>query len=492
MGKQGRALVAMIGGLFWATAAAQPAQDRELDAAAMLADVDLAEEAYSRIHPGYTRYASTDDMAFAWQSLRTQINDGKITTVGDFYLGIEEALVPIRCDHTKAELPKALRDERDTARVYLPFRWVWVEGRAIVLDPGSATGLSAGDEVMALDGKPIAHIVEETQRFIPVDGYTDWARSGQVPDSLEFPGGAVDHFGALLEWPEPRVSVTAISATGQEKREVVSRLTFQELRALRAQNSLATDFKNAVTFERIGERAALLRIDTFVNYRYPVKPDDLYAPIFKALKREGRDSLILDLRRNGGGSGDAQMGLLAYLINEKLRLYTDMRVATLDLDGVREHLWTWDSRALNPNRAGFRSNDDGTYSLRRFVSEDLKEIRPKRDRFDGRLFVLISADNSSASTTLSAFLDAHTDAVLVGEETGGSSEGPTAGLLFTLTLPQSGIKTRVPFFRYYNNVPNPRPGFGVAPDVEAKQTVASIRAGTDPAKEAALSLVADQ
>ena len=80
----------------------------------------------------------------------------------------------------------------------------------------------------------------------------------------------------------------------------------------------------------------------------------------------------------------------------------------------------------------------------------------------------------------------------MGEKTGGSAEGPTAGLLFTLTLPESGVRTRLPFFRIYNNVPSIDSGLGVSPDIEAPLTVAAFRAGRDPAMEVARKLIEDQ
>jgi len=118
------------------------------------------------------------------------------------------------------------------------------------------------------------------------------------------------------------------------------------------------------------------------------------------------------------------MRLTAHLIPTRIKQNKELRVATLDLDGLREHLWTWHKRALKPNRLGFRKNDDGTYSIRGFVSDDLKNIKPDKYVFEGQLIVLTSNANSSASTSLVALLDEHRDATLIGERTGGSAEGP--------------------------------------------------------------------
>jgi len=475
-----------------APAYAQEAQSRFLQTDAVLADIDLAEEAYARIHPGYTRYASEEDMASAWDALRTSASDAGGLSVAELYLGVQDVLVGIRCDHTKAELPRPLADERKTQPVYLPIGWRWVEDRAIITAPNGIQDVLAGDEILKIDGRPIGQIVSEVAAYLPYDGHTEWSRNRQISDSREFMGGAVDHFGALLAWPESQARLS-VQRGDQDAREVmVDRVSFTDFAALRDAAGSVANFKDAVEFEVTADGIAVLRIDTFVNYRDPVKPDDIYNPIFKQLSDENVGTLILDLRNNGGGSSDAQMELLSYLLDRRRALYTDMRVATLDLDDLREHLWTWDSRALDPNPLGFSRNNDGTYSLRRFVSDELKQIRPKRHAFKGELVILTSDANSSASTTLAAFLAEHRGAVLVGEETGGSAEGPTAGLQFTLTLPESGITTSVPFIRYPTNISALRIGYGVKPDIEAPVTIDTLRNEADPALDAALAYIREQ
>jgi hypothetical protein len=73
---------------------------------------------------------------------------------------------------------------------------------------------------------------------------------------------------------------------------------------------------------------------------------------------------------------------------------------------------------------------------------------------------------------------------VVGEETGGSAEGPTAGQMLFLKLPASGIRVRVPLKRTDVNVPFVA-GMGVFPDVDAVEDVSDLRAGRDRALQVA-------
>ena len=296
-------------------------------------------------------------------------------------------------------------------------------------------------------------------------------------------GGGVDHFGAFL-WDIPATARLILrSADGSEREVTMDRVSFTRWSDLGRKSE--ANFKDAVTYKALSDNVGYLSVDTFVNYREPVKPKTILQPLFKAIRDAQVETLILDLRRNGGGSGDAQYELLANLISAPYKPLRELRAKTLDLDGIRPHLWTWDSRARDPNPLGFSKNEDGTYALRRFVSSDLKTVKPARYAFKGELIVLTSDTNSSGSTNMTAWLKELDRATLVGEPTGGSAQGVTAGLQFTLTLPESGVRLRLPFFYLINNVSSFERGLGMSPDMPAPMTVEAFREGRDPALEMA-------
>lgn len=461
-----------------------------LDINQIRADVTLARNAYKDIHPGYTRFTTQAVLDAAWDGIITQAESSGGMSDKDFYLAISETLALIRCDHTKAELSRAMTKDRQSARAYLPLRWTMVEGRALILDTPKGGVVSAGDEIISLDGRTIAELQTALHRYIPIDGYNDHARDTNMAGSLEFMGGAVDHFGALL-WDVPTVAQVEIaSADGSHQTVTLDRITFADWKTI-ATTSSARNFKDAVSLTRIGERGAVLRVDSFVNYRQPVDPDSLYAPVFEALKAEGRDQLILDLRRNGGGSTEASQGLFSYLTPTARKMKLTETFKTLDHDAYVDYIDTWDKRAINPPRIAFRKTKAGEYELRGAFSDGTDKVKPAKAAFKGDLTILTSRDNSSGSTNLISTVRAARDVTLIGEKTGGNPAGPTAGSIFFLTLPESGIKLRVPVIRFANNSGAVEDGVGLAPDVFAPDTVASLRDGRDPALEAALARVQD-
>jgi C-terminal processing protease CtpA/Prc len=277
-----------------------------------------------------------------------------------------------------------------------------------------------------------------------------------------------------------------VAADGSPRTVMLDRVTYADWKLIAEQGS-ASNFKDAVSFTRIGERSAVLRIDSFVNYRQPVDPDTLYAPVFEALAAEGRDQLILDLRRNGGGSTDASQGLFSYLTPTTRRMKLTETFKTLDHDAYVDYINTWEKRAINPPRLAFSKTDAGEYQLRGAFSDATDKIKPAKAAFKGTLTILTSRNNSSGSTNLVSAVRAAREVTLIGEKTGGNPAGTTAGTIFFITLPESGVKLRVPIIRFSNNAGPVEDGQGLSPDIFAPDTVVSLRGERDPAMEAALA-----
>ena len=82
-----------------------------------------------------------------------------------------------------------------------------------------------------------------------------------------------------------------------------------------------------------------------------------------------------------------------------------------------------------------------------------------------------------------------TNVTIVGEETGGGAYGNTAWLIPDVSLPETGIRFRLPLFRLVINKNIPKDGRGVQPEVESKPTAAAIRRGADYKMEKVLDLI---
>ncbi len=453
-------------------------------------DIGLLRLALEQTHPGYGRYTPVAEMERAFAALESMAVDG--IPVNQLYVESSRLLSMLRCDHTKAEIPKALASYRDEVPSYLPLQGRLVDGRFFAWHSG-LDGIRRGDEIIAINGRSLASITEAILPLIAFDGYTEHARSASFGKTSELKGGALDHFLPLLYGHSERFEIDIVNARGERRSVGGDALTYGDWLALDPDSTgRYRNFSDAdavrLTFPK--SRVALLAVDTFVNYRTPVNPDDVYRKLME--QAEGAHTLVLDLRQNGGGSEDASIGLLRFLMDRPFRVYREKRVKSIDHGELREHYGTWEQAALDPNPAGFDALDDGTYRLKpEFAGQEVRKLQPAEEAFSGRLVVMTDRNNASGSTALMTVLRERDNTVFVGETTGGNPDGTTAGILFFLKLPNSDITVRVPWFLHVPDSDVSYGGKGLEPDEAVRVSISDLVAGRDPILQRAIELAID-
>jgi C-terminal processing protease CtpA/Prc len=184
---------------------------------------------------------------------------------------------------------------------------------------------------------------------------------------------------------------------------------------------------------------------------------------FEALKRDSVRTLVLDLRENEGGSDEGALLLLQHLIRTPITMPPLRRYVAYDTvpAALRPYLRTWD-KAFYDRRGDVVPRGDGSFDLKESAQWPAG-IPVARNAFTGRVFVLTSYVNSSASHIMLRLLARRPGITLVGDPTGGSLRASTGGNLFFMTLPGTGMEVDVPLIAYDWGMSN-RAG-GVQPDI---------------------------
>ncbi|HEX6903897.1 MAG TPA: S41 family peptidase [Thermoanaerobaculia bacterium] len=447
-------------------------------------DVALVRRALETIHPGYDRYTSRADLDAAFARLEERVTRPILDV--ELYGEVSLLLARIHCDHTKAELPGALSKYRKENPSHFPFRFRLFDGRMFVesSDPAQAP-LERGTEILSINGVPVRAVLEKIAPAISYDGLTDFVKPAKLEADSDLMGSDFDHFYPIFfGFPEElRLEIRPRNAAGP-RTVTLKPISFQRWTELPwPAVSEGAEFHKTTSWKMLNPKTAYLRIDTFVNYRNPVEPATVYDPIFRAIRTHGAEHLIVDLRENGGGSTDASYGLARYLLDKPFTVTKSVRLKTIRYGDLPKYIQTWgDPKELfEPAEEKFTRLADGWFEEKR---EEVEQPSPYR--FQGKVTVLTGPGNASGSTILIARLKDEGRIRTVGQPTGGSAEGPTAGQIFFVKLPNSGIVVRVPTKRSLVNVANFQPGYGVSPDVEVKPTVEDFLAGRDPVLEAAL------
>ncbi len=473
---------------------------RMLSAEQATGDVTLLRRAIETVHPGLYRYSSKADIDAAFARLEAAARKpiSELALHGE----IARLLAAIHCDHSKAEMSDGLSAFRNQNPTHLPLRFQLIEGRMIVLSNDGQPGAPpVGSEILGINGMAVPALLLKLAPLVSYDGTTDQAIAAKLADDSDLMGDDFnENYPALFGFPDSW-QVQWKPVGGSDKATAsLKPIRFAQWTALAGPGAkYRSEFYSSISW-RLNGKVARLGIDTFVNYRNPVQATAFLGGFFAAMEEAGTEHLILDLRRNGGGSDEVPVALGRYLIGKPFVWAKPQRLKAVRYGDLPQYVSAWgDTDALfNPPLDSFTRSADGWYDripVKQGVevkdSDTRFEQQPVTEhRFAGRLTILSGPRAGSATTMAMAQFKEKAGATIIGEDSGGSAEGPTAGRIFLTKLPASGIKVRIPEAWNRTTVTSFTPGKGIAVDQLVVPTLADFEAGRDRTIAVAQGLLA--
>ena len=186
-------------------------------------------------------------------------------------------------------------------------------------------------------------------------------------------------------------------------------------------------------------------------------------------------NLVIDVRSNGGGDAGLSTLLTRYIVDHDFKLADSLYTIKppSEYKKYMQHGF-WNGLLIGTVT---KKGRDGKYHFRYFEKH---MYSPKRkNHYEGQVFILIGGNSFSATTLFTGCLKGQKNVTLVGEETGGGYYGNTAWIIPDVTLPNTGLRFRLPRFRMVVNKDRVKNGRGVMPDVFALPTSDAIRDGVD-------------
>lgn len=170
---------------------------------------------------------------------------------------------------------------------------------------------------------------------------------------------------------------------------------------------------------------------------------------FSEISENQIQHLIIDLRNNPGGK--TQKELLEYLIDQRImvckRTYMPLHDATYKNYFMKKFSFQY----LISNLVG------------RTVMFPNETILSPKSHFNGQIYVLINGRTASAASNLASILKEWTNAIIIGQESGGGYKSCNSGGTF-LKLPNSQLLIPIRSAKFENNVLVSYENDGVTPD----------------------------
>jgi len=469
-------------------------------ASAYRGDAAVLRRALEMLHPGLYRYNSPVELERRFGELEERL--ASASTPRAAYLAIARFTSTLRCGHTfpnPANQPNATADAvfRGTPRV--PFYFRWLDGRMVVTHDASAEhAFPRGTEVLAINGVPTATILSRLLEYARTDGANEAKRLANLGVHPAERWEAFDVYFPLV-FPQPSGQWTFEVRTATESPRIVRAVPATVRQRMAVYDSLrriARDTTSAPwTFSVGDDGVATLVMPSWVTFNDHWDWQGFIHRAFAELATRRATTLIVDLRGNEGGTSVGNV-ILAHLTDHEivptqLRRYTRYRAAPADL---KPYLDTWDRSfddwgpAATPAAPPPGGGADGFFRLTRFGDDSASEvIRPVAPRFGGTVFVLVGADNSSATFEFALAVREQRLGTLVGQPTGGNQRGINGGAFYFVRLPSSGVEVDLPLIGFFP--PGNRPDAGLTPDVIVRVTSKDVAEGRDPEVAAVRKLV---
>ncbi len=445
-------------------------------------DIDILRRAYGELHPGLLRYSSAREIDARLSVLDQQWR--RSATLAQRYLAISRFLGTIRCGHSYANFfnqKTSVAQTLFTGKNRLPFDFRWLGNAMIVVrDPSGA--MPPGTRIEAIDRRPPAEILTALLPLARADGANDAKRRRLLSVDSENDYETFDIFYPMVFRIEDRFAIRARTPSGKLLARTFDPIDLETRRRQRVQKPSADPDGPHWTISHQG-KSAILKMDGWALYDSKWDWRAWLDTAFDDMVRRDTDRLIIDIRGTEGGD-DCGNAIIARLIDRPFPLndYSRRTRYRRVPDDLIPYLDTWDPSFRDWGADATRA-DDRFYDLK-LQSGDVA-IAQKQPRFRGKVIVLTSAENSSATFQFAALIQQHRLGTLVGEATGGNLRGINGGAFFFLRLPESGLEVDLPLIGTFAK--SPQPDRGILPDIAIPPTESDIATGRDAALEFALA-----
>ena len=468
-------------------------KDQVIKSADLQIDAAVLRKAYEELHPGLYRYNSKAEMDAKFEALQSKLS--KDLTLQDAYIAFSVFAAQVKCGHTYANFfnqTNAIAAALFQGHDRVPFYFRWLSQKMVIMEDFTPDHqLPRGTQVLSIDGTPTQAILGRLMTVARADGSNDAKRVAY----LEVNGdGAYEAFDVYFPmfFPQNKTSLElVVQRPGEAKPRTltVEALTYEQRIAPIKEREAGLQGGHDVLFDwkYLKDGSAYLRMPTWALYNSKWNWKTWLNARLDNMIDKRSPALIVDLRGNEGGE-DIGNEILRRLVNRDLKLSANRRLVRYrqtpaELD---PYLDTWDSSFKNWGVAAVEMAQVWPtappvhyFALTRYDDDATgADVVPAAIRqFHGRLYVLIDANNSSATFQFAQIVQQNKLGTLVGQPTGGNQRGINGGAFFFLRLPKSQVEMDLPLIGYFPS--SPQPDAGLTPDVLVTPTLGDIIDGRD-------------
>ncbi|MCS6904186.1 MAG: S41 family peptidase [Bacteroidia bacterium] len=426
------------------------------------AELNLLYQALQKIHPGLYEFITADSLQREYQKIQQNLPSS--THIYDFYVTLRKFIASIKDGHTVILPPRSFVKELIKKGKFVPFFIKFYQER-IYIDQylGADSALQKGYEILKIDSIQLDSFVQNLLPQMPADG-----------DNVEFQRTSLESFfGFYLAEKIGFPDSICVYYKTQNQDSIASKkialLKFSEIKKS-SKYQINNKKKHPIHLEWLQDSSfALLRINSFEWYKnIPRSFNKTLEKKMKEIANHSPKALIIDLRENGGGQILLSMRLFSY--------FCDSLFPLVSYTQINQKQFIIQAQSNSNKRKTYKFKPFGWFNSLWIEKNQVTsrfQIRPaltynlpaKKYCYKGKFYILCGPNTFSSAAFFCSLARQHTQAILVGEETGGGYYGTSAGTWVKLVLPHSKIIVHIPTILFRLNVSGVPFGKGVPPHI---------------------------
>ena len=421
------------------------------------ADIAFAFETMEDVHPNL--YAWTPKATLAKERAALEKSLTEPLTQKAFWFRFAPLVARLRDGHTWLPLTPVWLPYRDSGVALFPLDTSIRDGKLYVNANYSETpDPMPGAEITAINGLSTAKLLEGLMAFANEELLP--ARWNQIANSLR--ASLYLNFDVTAPF-----TVEYIPAGGASAKVIFPGVPWATLTTKRDAAQKATGGQTFYRYRFLPEdKIGLIEYERCVDLP---KFEAFLKDTFAQIKKDKPVGLIIDVRKNAGGSGGLNEALCEYITNKPYRIFGKAEIKVSErvkkLQGRERYLQQFTEEAWEAK--------DGAILTQ---TVDYETPAPNPLRYSGPIYCLIGPGTFSNGMAFASAIKDCKIGVLIGEETGGV--GSAYGDFVTFKLPNSGLDLNISAKHIFRPAETDD-GRGILPDYTVKQTAKDAAAGRD-------------
>lgn len=394
-------------------------------------DFEILSKTLLEYHQGLFDYSDSSEVYKRFDNLKEALQTEY--SIVEQYALYANFIASINCIHTTCD-NKLIKNDIKKTNFLLPFRTYYSNNRLITTQSftkDSCLLIDSNDVILKINNLPIADIKTELFKMISSDGQNITYKEANLRFRFEYyyylkyhPQDSLlisySHKNDTLEKFFHTISYDSLLSQNQNKFR-------QKVKFKKAQ-------KNLISYSDSNHHYVYLKLP------YPL-PKNLFhhykiKQFFKNIDTTYFNNLVIDLRNNGGGKD--QSYLAGFFTKDKYIFET----ATCNIKHFKPKYYKYFTRRYSYYNFAIRCF--------KFIKKQNIYCKPKT-YYPGNLYVFINGLTGSAASNLASNLKEKSNAITIGEETGGGYRGCNTGLLY-LELPHSKMTIAINHIKVKNNI----------------------------------------